>query len=455
MTDYFTQLYNNYEKLWNLRILKLRNAERFIKPVFHSFLGIVNPVCYLYGTKYSSTRCHTALFLRTGTIKGEAMKLNRDLLEYINKDFYKPKYAGKVTEAGLITKDTYDKKGKINKIAPGLISESRAIFFDEASNLFLLGGQYEGIRTTMNMAMDENGMGSGRVCKVLRAGEVDYPTKVTFVIGSIPLDTITNAMGEGFLERFLIAHSFISDDGLVNAKADSIDLTKIHKSDTTTIMNGIKILLNCFLYDDVPKYKKIYGIDKISALPYIEFPNEKERNEMKDEFKNYYASEIKEAFPKSSVKQQQLMDFVSRIVEKAMKIATQKAVLQTKDVVEVEDFKYGLDVCRLSLDSIKEMLMNQVIPLALVQKQNEDIKREGILLEAVRKNQMRKLEEQLGKTELAEFLNKSTTLGWDLRYIMTLKYIERKVYEGKLIEEPIILKTATGGTRKLIIKVKP
>lgn len=439
---FFDELWKGWQELWHLRVSKMKDEEKFMRAIFHSFLGIVNPVCYIYATKYSSTRIHPFIFMRTGFNKGEIMKMERDLLEYISNEFYNPRYIGKVTDAGITSKDVYVGKNVVLK--KGLLYESRAIFFDEGRNLFLRSEHYESLITTLNMAMDEDGMGGGRVCRVLRGGEVDYITRSTIIVGSIPLEVICDSLGDGFLERFFILYKPITDDELIGAKASSIFLTKVNKFDTNKVMSCIKLTIQAFLNKAYEIYVKKFADAKLSALPFIEFDNTLEVEKMSNEFKEYCSSEVKRAFAKDPIKQSQLMDFVSRLIEKAMKIAVHKAVFDLKNVVSLEDFKYGLDVCKIHLESVINLLMKQTTGLNQKKIDGEN-NLEKILIGVVKNN-------QFGKVELRDCLCKMH--GWIFSEVPTLRFINRKVEEGLLKEEPTKIPTATGGTRKLIIKLK-
>jgi len=361
--NYFKELYDLYESLFKLNMVK---NEILIIPTFHCFLGIINPVCYISGGKYISTRIHPFMIQPSRSGKGIVMKMLFNLTKHMTMlapeqvEFMdnklpvlkptniRPFYTLKTTEAALLSQEIV--VGRKTDLIPGLLKDRRLVCYDEGRELLSTQPAYENVRIAWNMAMDEDGNGGAWMSKALKTGIVEFYTHTTMLAGSVLTEEMKGKMlDEGFYQRCYLLFQTFTEEEIVEITKEIIKLTQVHKNQINEIVEKIVSVKE--------DWEKVVGkkyLKSNARVPYI-MVDKDSVEKLREKIQSYWEEEIKETYTEG--KQSQLMSFlVGNMIDKALKIATQKAVFELKDAVDEEDYNYAVEACKPNMESVKSLL---------------------------------------------------------------------------------------------------
>lgn len=240
----------------------------------------------------------------------------------------------------------------------------KLIGVDEATiSIFNKHPPYNDIRAVLNTAMNEDGMGAGWVNKVLREKTFSYQSKVTLIACTVPMyiPTIREFLGDGFLERCFMNFNDYNEDEMIKFSDAAMNLTEVNKIDVDNEMSELTGILSKWETDAIQTYYHNQmtkrGFKTLSA-PFIEFDKDAVQD-MKDVKNDYWVEKIKEYFSNKG-QQSMLMGFFNRnVLDKAYRIAAQKAVLDLSEVIGKNEFKFGLEVSESNMESIIKILETQ------------------------------------------------------------------------------------------------
>lgn len=430
---YFELLKDKHAELFKLSII---DNEHLIQPMFHFTLGVINPVRHIKSGKYISTRVHPFIIQPSGTGKGEVMTLHSDLLRAMGRKVF---YGLKATEAALVMQDTQVQVGKqtVTQVKPGMLESRDALFFDEGRELMSEANYYQDVRNAFNMAMNESGKGGGLVSKALKSQEIEFTSHMSLCAGSVLTgEMVSSVLDEGFYQRSYMSFRNFTEREILNMQ---LEMHRLHSIDKPQITNIIKDIKDTYAmwFDDM---KLVYK----SATPCIRFAANSD-NEIRNLMEDYWKQNISETY--TDDKQIQLMTFLTRnFIDKATKIAVQRAVFQLKPEIEVEDFEFGLQACEFNMQSVKDLLSTLTV------RSNESLasdKRLNALLRFIRLKDM-----GWKRQDLLDFLEKKRQANeWDISVRSTDKLLQKLETDGHVVK----LTQGTAGERgfSTIIRAKP
>jgi len=408
--NYFNQLWELWNKLWKLRIV---GNEQCIRPLFHCYLGVINPVKILNRGMFYSTRVNPFIIQMSSLGKGVMM----DLLREITKDGYvheiwrdkktnevkerdvpiNPIQTLSVTTAGLIEQQITTKTGVITK--EGILKNTRLLMFDEGRELYSKQQNYVDVRMALNMALDEKGGGAGFVSKITKgSGHIGFKTKVSICAGSVYDKEMVETVEEGFLQRcYLLLPEGNTAHGMV---CNAFGLFGSSNKESKEILCKIAILKQQW----EKEFVNIYFKNKDTKLPFIEVKQdafEKMRRIFDEEYKNF----VKGYFQGN--KQNILESFLMRTyIIKAMSMAAHRAIFMLKPYIDEEDYQYGVEACRTHIESIKKILSGEPIEGAVL---TGDERRKDIVLAVLKEVSPRGVSRKMFIIKLV----KERRMGWD------------------------------------------
>ena len=420
----FDELFELWQDYFKERVVK---NEHLIRPLFHSFLGIVLPVNIVWAGSYNSLRINIFSIQNSGTGKGQAMKALHFLIDWLGTKHsldLKSSYTTKMTDAALagtvelLGRRSRREGGNLN-IQPlrGALSKYNLICWDEGDIIFRNIPYMETVRDTLNMAIDEPGW----VNKELRLGSIKYPTNTTIVAGSLLKHDISRSVvNEGFLQRMFLIYRNFTEQELDEIDKELIRLYQVNYRETEEKKERLYQKLKNVL-DNVNKYnvqdawssKKVIRFDE-SILPEI--------NRIKDNLKKEYFSE---QFKDESF-QETARSFYSRLHLPLNKIAAQRAIVNLSDNVGIEDFRYAAGVVKIHCESVFNLLENISRNVEFTTRP-----RENIILDILRN----------GKKNRSEIIQMLHTMyqkgGWGLGLSGTKNLLKEMVRNGKIKERNV------------------
>lgn len=360
MVNYYKDIKSQFTDLYKTRIV---DNEKLMPVTFHSLIGVVNPVNYIFSGNYYSTRINPFMIQSPGTGKGAIMNFTKDIvtgMHCIEHDIQSqtmkvvrinPETVQKATDAGLYCQERINPNGS-RTLIPGILSTSRLIMYDEAIELMNKNNYYDSVRTLWCMALNEDLQGGGFVNRILKSGNLPgYSSRATLMAGSVFNPEFLNSiLGEGLFQRVYLSFQNFTDEQRIKMIRQQIKLTSIDRAITKPMRDALVDTLRKWQSEAYNKYVKAN-----CSRPYIKFKPDSQ-DKMGELLMDYYDKEIKDTF--SGNKQGRLLDFLQRsVIEKSMKIAVQKAVLELRDEVTDDDYAYGIEMTKYNMESARDMLV--------------------------------------------------------------------------------------------------
>ena len=318
-------------KLWKkyFRFYVVDNHD-MILPSLYCFLGTVLPTKYVYGGHYNSTRFHTFFIRPSRSGKGQAIKC----IYFLAHQFQNIKsfMTIKVTDAALIGTVEKNRKDEVIKIS-GLLADHELIAWDEGNMLLNKAPHTESLSDIIQMASDE----PGYISKALRYGTLGFYTNTTFLTGSIPTSDISNAaLKKGTLQRFFISYKEYTQEDILRMSRKIINLLDKEACDRDKVSNDMIAFIKGI------KARQYLKIDKKDSI----IINEKALDFFQSDIMNQYNDD----------KQNVLMSFFNGAMNLIYKVATQYAVVEEKDKVDLESLEVGYDIFIDHLNNVKRLL---------------------------------------------------------------------------------------------------
>ena len=256
----------------------------------------------------------------------------RSMMEGVDEQYAQTIKDNEAALTGTVYKD--DKTGKI-KTKHGLLSVLNSLVWDEGSSLLRKTNFMQDITDVFQGVMDE----PGKVIKGMRLGTVDYQTHTTLVAGSYMFPEFGQTlMTKGFLQRMFLIQTILTERDKRNIRI-GVNLLKTGKNfrKIDRLKEAMRILVN----------KIQEPTDKM-----IMFDNESVMD-FNTILERVYKDSIEYQFVGD--KQIVLETFFNRLHLLIDKIASQRAIINKKSKVELEDLKYAKSVCDIHLGSLLNM----------------------------------------------------------------------------------------------------
>jgi len=424
--NFYDELYESWKKYFHCYVAGNEHLE---KPMFHSLIGILFTsenarLCYLTHGSYFSMRIHPFMLQPSGSGKSETVRCHNNLLTSINYELsqmgiklnLKSELTTKMTDAGLL--GSVDKKGNL---IFGALSNDNVIYWDEGSVLFRDDNFTSGTRDTLQMALDEKGGGMGQVSKRLGSipNPISYPSRTTLIAGSYLTPSMNKTIfNEGLFQRLYLTFKEYTYDDLRVLRRQVMELKRIDKfRDIDPIVKKI----NEIIYQLVDFCNRTYS--KSGHTNNIRF-NEGMLTEFYDMLDKMIEAKTKGAFDDKG-RQDILNTFSNRAMLCADKFAAQHAILFKKPEVELDDYKYGVEMAGQHLDSIYKIL-------ECVGKVQYDTKKnyENIVIECLTANPGIT---QKTLVSLLRGTNGTPIMGWDKSFNKTLEFLNEMEKDGKIV----------------------
>lgn len=399
--------YNQLWRLWKEYIdYRLIGNEELKRVLFHVVIGVIlthKDYSYYEAPYKRSTRMHTFIIQDSGNGKSVAMKAVCDLIDYLKIPY---RWTIKDNEASVIGSVFIDERSKKAIQREGILSTALLLTYDEGSVLLKKSGFMDVLTDAFQGAMDE----PGRVAKGMKLGNIDYYTRCTLLAGSYMFDEFETALFEkGFLQRMFVFNA---------------NYTEVEKKNTR---HGVFLLKG---RTDVKRMKEVMELIKrlISEIPK---PEDNVVLFDKDDIEQFFyvLEEFRDENIASSytMKKQKVLDtFANRMSVLIDKIAAQRAIVDGRRIVNLEDMQEGLKLVNYHVKSLHQIF--SLLP--------DVIKRD---FEGNRENEIKRMIQENGnvmsKKELLMKLQiKFSTGEWAFGSGKTLNYLNDLIKKGVIKE---------------------
>jgi len=385
--------------------------------LFHVFLGIIltdRGYHYVEGAKKKTTRIHIFMIQDSGTGKSQLMKALHEIVDFLG---IKSRITVKDNEASMTGTVYRNPMNNTVHVKKGMLSELILLCWDEGSILLKHSAFMDIITDVFQVVMDE----PGRVSKGMKLGKIEYPCKTTVVAGSYMFDAFRETLiSKGFLQRMYLHYK---------------DFTEKEKRDIDIGVNLMKAKTDLAKYDRLKLALKTV-VDRIpdSGDKTISF-NIADMNRFNRVLVDIRDEHVTGAFV--GEKQKVLETFYSRLHLLIDKIATQKAMVEGKAEVTMEDMMYG----RKQIENHLQSLLRIFDFLAGGKITTTEDERQNLVIGILKRNKGKMVQ-----SSLLDELKKLKNIGkWDLGFNRSHNLINKMIENRKLHVEK------TGRNTKIII----
>jgi len=396
--------------------------------VFLSIVLTAKKCGYIESSDKKSLRLHIFILQDSGTGKSQIMKALHNLLLYCG---VRSRWTIKDNEACLtgtvyLSNPKYNIKGEGKqttqmsreiKVKHGLLKELQAICWDEGSVLLKQSAYMDILTDIFQGVMDE----PGRVSKGMRLGLVEYPTDVTVVAGSYMFPEFKDTLvSKGFLQRMYLSFKEFTEKEKRDIRI-GIGMLKLRrdKKRARMLKEAIRIVLDRLPCDEILEFNPD-AVRKFNA-------------DLEETYKHYIEHQF--AYEKQRV----LETFFNRLHVMIDKIATIKAIMDERTIVEYEDLQYALSKCKWHIESLQKIF--DYLDQGKTSSVQDKREREIIML-------LKRLGGEASQAEILEKLKDEKILDkWDLGFNRSIdllnKMIDKRVlhsHRGKKGAKILLLK---------------
>ena len=316
--------------------------QHLIDVLFLSFCGIVLQYKFLYSSQYIKPRVCSFNIQDSGSGKSQAMSgffwLLREILP-ATKVFK----CTKTSDAGLIGSPDHNKEREDKQSR--LLFNKEALIWDEGSTLLKVSPYSENLQDIIQMATDEPGW----IAKALKDGEIQGRTETTIVAGSYFEENIKyQLLRRGFFQRMFLTYKEFTKKEKLLVQSKLENLERVSYIDKVNLQREIKKCL-------ATEYKFYYP-KEIDRYAEIKIPLETS-NELSALLKTIFEEKILEQYLFDDKRQKVLETTWNRARLLILKISIQRAALNKRENVAVEDVEYAIDlVMKYHIHGMKSLL---------------------------------------------------------------------------------------------------
>lgn len=414
--------FTRFDQLWRLWKeyidYRLVGNEELKRVLFHVFLGVVltyKDYTYFELPYKRSTRFHTFIIQNSGMGKSVGMRAVCDLVEFLGIPF---RWTIKDNEASVVGSVFIDEKSKRAIQREGILSSAFMLTFDEGSVLLKKSGFMDVLTDAFQGAMDE----PGRVSKGMKLGNIEYKTKCTLLAGSYMFDEFETTMFEkGFLQRMFVYNGSYTE---IEKKTVRHGVFLLKGRTDVKRMNEIKVLIQRLIKEIPEPEDKVVLFDPEDIEKFFFL------------LENFREKYIANQYTKK--KQEVLETFGNRMSILTDKVAAQRALIDGRRIVNLDDMMEGLKLLEYHIKSLHQIF--NTLP--------DIVKRD---YEGNRENQIKIIIQENGnsikKEELFMLLKaKFGTNEWSFGSVKTQKYLNELIIKG-------IIKESKGNKKDSIIYI--